>query len=157
MDKDAMMFDVAEEAHKEILIAGLKKSINPKPTDLGFWKKGPEHVSRGIHYTVYKCPMQHCAKCKCMLRLVMAGDYVEVQRSKNRHQADSHAEDGSKRLKYDQMVAIRKTVITVPQLSISATILCRNMTLHDSPTKTIPPEHMRSFQYQVCHTLRCWL
>jgi hypothetical protein len=132
MDEDAMMFDVAEEASKEMLITGLKKAINPKPTDLGFWKKGQEHVSRVIHYTIYKCQLQHRAKCKCMLRLVMAGYNVELQRNENRHQADSHAEDGSKRLKYDQMVAIREEVITGPQLS--ATIMRRNMSLHDSPT-----------------------
>ncbi len=52
-----------------------------------------------------------------MLQLMMAGDYVELQRSENHHQADSHAEDGSKRLKYNQMVAIREAVITAPQLS----------------------------------------
>jgi hypothetical protein len=28
------------------------------------------------------------------------------------------------------------------------------MTLHDSPTKTILPEHMRSFQHQVYRTRR---
>jgi hypothetical protein len=134
MDEDAMTFDDAEEARKEMLIAGLKKAIYPKPTDLGFWKKGQEHVSRRAHFTTYKCLMQHCAKCKCMLRLVMAGDYVELQRSENRHQADSHAEDGFKRLKYDQMVAIREAVITAPQRS--ATILRKYMKLHDSPTKT---------------------
>ncbi len=89
MDEDTMMFDVAEEASKEMLIAGLRKAINPKPTDLGFWKKGQEHVSRGIHYTIYKYPMQHSAKCKCILQLVMACDYVEVQCSENRHQADT--------------------------------------------------------------------
>jgi hypothetical protein len=45
------------------------------------------------------------------------------------------------------MIATREAVITAPQLS--ATILCRNMLLHDSPTKTILPEHVRCFQYQV--------
>jgi hypothetical protein len=29
-----------KEACKEMLMAGLKKVIHPKPTDLGFWKKG---------------------------------------------------------------------------------------------------------------------
>ncbi len=36
MDKDQMMFEVGEEVRKRMLIAGLKKAINPKPTDLGF-------------------------------------------------------------------------------------------------------------------------
>jgi hypothetical protein len=83
-----------------------------------------------------------------MLQLVMAGDYVELQRREH----SSHVEDGSKRLKYDQMVATREAVMTAPQLS--APILCRNMLLHDSPTKTILPEHMHCFQYQVYHTSR---
>ncbi len=87
--------------------------------------------------------MQHRA-------IAMARDYVELQRSENRHQADSHAADGSKRLKYGQMITIRDAVITVPQLS--ATILSRDRSLHDSPNKTIPPEHMRSFRYQVYRT-----
>jgi hypothetical protein len=38
-DEDTMICDVSEEEHKEMLIAGLKKDINPKSTDLGFWKK----------------------------------------------------------------------------------------------------------------------
>ncbi len=45
------------------------------------------------------------------------------------------------------MVAIRDAVVTAPQLS--ATMLHRNMQLHDSPTKTIPAEHTRSFKHQV--------
>jgi hypothetical protein len=31
------MFDVAEEAHKEMLLSGFKKPIHSKPTDLGLW------------------------------------------------------------------------------------------------------------------------
>jgi hypothetical protein len=82
-----------------------------------------------------------------MLRLVMAKDSLELQHSELRHHAASHAQDDSKKLKYEQMVAIRDAVVTAPQLS--ASMLRRNMKLHDSPTKTIPAEHMRSFQHQV--------
>jgi hypothetical protein len=96
--------------------------------------------------------MQHRAKCKCMLRLVMAEDYVELQCSENCHQADSHAQDDSKTLKYDQMVANREAVIIAPQLS--ATILRQNMKLHDRLTKTISPDHIRSFQHQVYCTCK---
>ncbi len=35
-----MIFDVAEEARKEMLLSGFKKPIHPKPTDLGLWKGG---------------------------------------------------------------------------------------------------------------------
>ncbi len=40
MDEEAMMFDVAEEARKEMLITGLRKATNPKDRDLGFWRRG---------------------------------------------------------------------------------------------------------------------
>ncbi len=56
-------------------------------------------------------------------------------------------QDDSKKLKYDQIVAIRDAVVTAHQLS--AAMLRRNMEMHDSPTKTIPAEHMLSFQHQV--------
>jgi hypothetical protein len=72
----------------------------------------------------------------------------ELQRSELRlvrHHAASHAQSDSKKLKYDQMVSIRDAVVTAPQLS--ATMLSRNMQLHDSVTKTIPAEHMSSFQH----------
>jgi hypothetical protein len=59
----------------------------------------------------------------------------------------SHAQDDSKKLKYDLMFAIREAVITVLQLS--APLLRRNIQMHDSPTKTIPAGHMSSFQHQV--------
>ncbi len=81
-----------------------------------------------------------------MLQLVMAKDYLELQRIELRHQSASHAQDDSKKLKYEQMVAIRDAVVTVQQLS--ASILCRNMQMHCSPTKTIPAEHLHSFQHQ---------
>jgi hypothetical protein len=77
----------------------------------------------------------------------MAKDYLELQRSELRHHAASHAQDDSKKLKYEQMVAIRDVVVTSQQLS--AFMLSRNMQMHDSSTKTIPAEHMRSFQHQV--------
>jgi hypothetical protein len=77
----------------------------------------------------------------------MAKDYFELQRSELHHHAASHAQDDSKKLKYEQMIAIRDAVVTAPQLS--AAMLRRNMQLHDSPTKTIPAEHMSSFQHQV--------
>ncbi len=141
------MFDVAEEAHKEMLLSGFKKPILPKPADLGLCKKGQVYESRGITYTIYKCPMSGRAGCRCMHRLVMANEYLELQRSELRHYAASHAQDDSNKLKYEQMVATRDAVVTAPLLS--AAMLRRNMQLHDGPTKTIPAEHMRSFQHQV--------
>ncbi len=74
----------------------------------------------------------------------MAKDYLELQSSKLCHHAASHAQDDSKKLKYEQMVAIRDVVVTVQQLS--ASVLCRNMQMHNSPTKTIQAEKMPSLQ-----------
>ncbi len=84
-----------------------------------------------------------------MLLLVMAKDYLELQRSELRHHAASHAQDDFKnlKLKYEQIIAIRDAVVTAPQLS--AAMLGRNMQMHDSPTKTISAEHMCSFHHQV--------
>jgi hypothetical protein len=125
MEQEEMMFDIAEEARKEMLLSGLKKPIHPKPTDLGLWKKGQVHELRGITYTIYKCPMSGRAGCRCLLRLVMAKHYLELQRSELRHHAASHAQDDSKKLKYEQIVAIRDAVVTAPQLS--AAMRRRNM------------------------------
>jgi hypothetical protein len=62
MNEEAMMFEVSWEARKEMLIAGLKKAINPKDTNLGFWKNGQEHVLHCIQFTIYKILMLHRAK-----------------------------------------------------------------------------------------------
>jgi hypothetical protein len=77
----------------------------------------------------------------------MTKDYLELQRSELHHHAASHAQNDSKKRKYEQMVAIRDAVVTAPQLS--ASMLRRNMQMHGSPTKTFPAEHLRSFQPQV--------
>jgi hypothetical protein len=55
----------------------------------------------------------------------------------------------AKKLKYEQMVAIKEAVVTVQQLSVA--MLSRNMQMpvHNSPTRTIQAEHMHSFQHQV--------
>ncbi len=76
---------MVEEAKKERLLSGFKKAIHSKPTYLGLWKKRQVHESRGITYTIYKCPTSGRAGCRCMLRLVMAKDYLELQRSELSH------------------------------------------------------------------------
>jgi hypothetical protein len=63
------------------------------------------------------------------------------------HDVQSHDEDGSKFLKYDQKLS--KAAITAPNLSGSA--ICRNMLLHDSPSKTIGAEHRQSVMRRVRH------
>ncbi len=51
----------------------------------------------------------------------------------------SHEEDGSKYLKYEQIISLSEAAITAQDLSGSA--ISRNMLLHDSSTKTIGAEH----------------
>jgi hypothetical protein len=58
MEEDEMIFDVAEEARKEMQLSGFKKAIHFKPTDLGLWKMGQMHESHCITCTIYKCNMQ---------------------------------------------------------------------------------------------------
>ncbi len=67
------------------------------------------------------------------------------------HDVHSHDEDGSKYLKYDQIISLSEAAITVPNLSCSA--VRRNMLLpvHDSPSKTIGAEHSRSVMRRVRH------
>ncbi len=40
MEEDRMMFDVAEEARKEMLLSGLKKAIHPSPPILDYGRRG---------------------------------------------------------------------------------------------------------------------
>ena len=65
------------------------------------------------------------------------------------HDVHSHDEDGSKYLKYEQIISLSETAITAPNLSGSA--IRRNMLLHNSPTKTIGAEHSRSVMRRVRH------
>jgi hypothetical protein len=63
------------------------------------------------------------------------------------HDVHSHDEDGSKYLKYVQIISLSEAAITEPNLSGSA--IRRNMLLHDSPSKTIGAEHRRSVMRRV--------
>jgi hypothetical protein len=67
MDEDEMWFELVKEAKKEMLLSGLSKAINPKPSNLALWKKGQVHESGGITSTIYKCQMSGRAGCRCKL------------------------------------------------------------------------------------------
>jgi hypothetical protein len=66
------------------------------------------------------------------------------------HNANSHDEDKSKYLKYDQIVAVTDAVTIAPQQS--AAQLHRNMQLAgpDSPGKNIAPELLRCMRQPCC-------
>ncbi len=55
---EEIIFEIGELAQKETLVAWLDKLIKHSDTDLGFWKKEQEHESKGLHYTMYRCPME---------------------------------------------------------------------------------------------------
>ncbi len=57
------------------------------------------------------------------------------------HDVHSHDEDCSKYFKYDQIISVSEAAITIR----------KNMLLHDSPSKTIAPEHHRSVMRRVRH------
>jgi hypothetical protein len=95
---------------KKMPITGLKKSYQSQANRS--WKTWiMEEGARAslARHPLYDLLMSYAkSKCRCMLQLVMAGDYVEIQHSEKHHQApaDSHAQDDSKRLKYDQWLQI---------------------------------------------------
>jgi hypothetical protein len=64
-------------------------------------------------------------------------DLIELQRC-SLHDASSHENDGSKYLKYDQVVSVQDAAITVQQLSgAQAAQLRRNMQLEESQAKRL--------------------
>jgi hypothetical protein len=65
------------------------------------------------------------------------------------HDVHSHEEDGSKYLKYEQIISLSEAAITAPIFSGSA--IRKNVLLHDILTKTIGAEHSRSVMRRVRH------
>ena len=64
-------------------------------------------------------------------------DFIELQRH-GLHDKESHDNDGSKKLMYDQIVSIVEAAKTAPALS--GAVLCRNLMDHDSLRESIPPQ-----------------
>ena len=87
--------------------------------------------------------MRHQCQCKVSCRIVTGPDFIELQRH-GLHDKDSHDNDGSKKLKYDQIVSVVEAAKTAPTLS--GAVLRRNLMDHESPTKTIPPQLERCVQ-----------
>ncbi len=71
-----------------------------------------------------------------VIRVVMGPDYIELQRSGTHHHVQIV---GKGKLTIEQMLAVQEAARTAP--GVSAAQLRRNMLTHDSPTKTIRPEH----------------
>jgi hypothetical protein len=146
MDEDAIRSELETQMRELMELSGQRKFPGHRTldTDRGHWKLAGNHVDRrGIKYQVYRCPMRHRCQCKISCRLVTGPDFIELQRH-GLHDKDSHDNDGSKKLKYDQIVSVHEAAKTAPTLS--GAVLRRNLLDHDSPTKTIPPQLQRCVQ-----------
>ncbi len=91
-------------------------------------------------------PLKHRTGCCAGIRILYCPDWMQLDRCR-KHNANSHDDDKSKYLKYDQIVAISDAVIIAPQLS--AAQLRRNLQLAHSPSKKIAPELLQSVQHWV--------
>jgi hypothetical protein len=139
-----------EELCREFMeLSGQRKFFGhkQKETDLGGWKLGRSHTNkRGVRFDVYRCPLRDRTGCQNSMRVVIAPDFIELQRY-GLHDRHSHDNDRSKKLKYDQIISVVEAAKTAPTLS--GATLRRNLCDHNSPTKTIPVELKRCVQRRV--------
>jgi hypothetical protein len=75
-----------------------------------------------------------------VIRVVIGPDYIELQRSCSH----CHDQEYTNGLTIQQILSIQQAARTAP--GVSAAQLRRNMLTHNSPTKTIGPEHARKIQ-----------
>ncbi len=140
-------------------LSGLKKLIghNGLDTDLHLWKKASAgHKTRtgmSYWYVVQHLSLSFAASVQVHEDYhVGRGGGILILERYGLHDVHSHEEDGSKYLKYDQIISLSEAAITAPNLSGSA--IRRNMLLHDSPTKTIGAEQSRCVMRRVRHALK---
>jgi hypothetical protein len=103
-DEDAIRSELETQMRELMELTGQRKFPGHKTldTDRGHWKLAFDHVDRrGIKYQVYCCPMRHWCQYKISCRLVTGPGFIELQRH-GLHDKDSHDDDGSIKLKYDQ-------------------------------------------------------
>jgi hypothetical protein len=96
--------------------------------------------------------MWHGCGCDITLLLVMTYDFIELQQFCINYPSSHWEEMNTKGLTMDQILTVKKAATTAPQLSRA--VICRNMLLHNSPTKEITPEHARTVQCPAS-CLRC--
>ena len=122
-------------------------------TDKALWKqnRAEYHNSRTdemIH--MFDCPLKYRCKCKAKVRIITGRGYKRLEFS-GIHDENSHADDKSKSLRYNQIVAIHDAVLVAP--SQSAAVLRRNlMQAQGSPEqhKHMDPSQLRVIQRRVC-------
>jgi hypothetical protein len=79
-------------------------------------------------------------------------DFIELQQCCINYPSSHWEEMNTKGLTMDQILTVKKDATTAPQLSRA--VICRNMLLHNSPTKEITPDHARTVQRRVYAVLK---
>jgi hypothetical protein len=149
MPEEDIERELFEQARSLMALSGLRKTLGHKDlsSDLAMWKKAMQNTDRrGVTHTTYRCPLNYRCNCKCAIRVSRGPQSLELWRS-GLHDIHSHENDGSKHLKYDQIISVSDAVLAAP--SVSGARLRRNLCLADSPSKQIPAEHVRSVQNRV--------
>ena len=117
--------------------------------EIAMWKPAQVHIDRyGVKSENFHCPLHFRCKCKMRLRLLTTPDNITLQRT-GEH---SHGVSYAKGLSHTQIVAVQEASRSAPKVSPAQ--LRRNLLTHDSPTKTIGPEHMRRVQRIVQNARR---
>ena len=148
-DIDRELFELARDW---MWASKLKKTPGHKelPTDFAMWKQNRTFHKKktGVTVTTYRCPLLHRCNCKAGIRIMRGPTFIRLDKL-GVHDSTSHDEDGSKFLKYQQIVAVVDAVRTAP--SLSAAELRRNLQMSgpDSPGKKIAPGLLRSIQNRV--------
>ena len=121
-------------------------------TDMALWKqqRAEYHNSRTdemIH--MFDCPLKYRCKCKAKVRIITGRGYKRLEFS-GTHDENSHANDTSASLKYNQIVAIYDAVLVAP--SQSAAVLRRNLMQSQGipeQYKHMDPSQLRVVQRRV--------
>jgi hypothetical protein len=141
------MFELAREWMSASKLKKLPGHI-AKPTDFALWKQYRRFTKRktGVDIRLFRCPMHYRCGCSAGIRIQTSPSLIQLDRS-GEHHANSHDEDKSKFLKYNQIIAVTDAVAIAPNLS--AAELRRNMQISDSPGKKMKADMLRSIRNRV--------
>ena len=81
-------------------------------TDIAYWKLHSDEYynSRQDEWIrVYKCPLNHRCRCQAKVRIITEKNYKRLE-FHGTHDENGHANDKSKSLRYNQIVAIHDAV-----------------------------------------------
>ena len=87
-------------------LSGQRKFYGHKSrsTDLGAWKFARAHINKHrMKFDVFRCPLRSRCGCEVSMLVVIGPDFIELQRY-GLHDKNSHDNDQSKKLTYNQIV-----------------------------------------------------